>query len=53
MQAGEPLNPPPDDVAEHTALQWENGDAGIGTTETREWPALLRMLDRIDPSYRD
>lgn len=53
MQAGEPLNPPPDDVAEHTAMQWENGDAGIGTTETREWPALLRMLDRIDPSYRD
>lgn len=52
MQAGEPLNPPPPEICEHTARQWENGDAGIGTVETREWPALLRMLDRIDPSYR-
>ena len=39
-------------VAEHTARNWESGDAGIGTAEPREWQALLRRLDRLDPSYR-
>ena len=40
-------------VAEHTARNWESGDAGIGTAEPREWQALLRRLDRIDSSYRN
>jgi hypothetical protein len=39
-------------VAEHTARNWESGDAGIGTAEPREWQALLRRLDRLDSSYR-
>ena len=39
-------------VAEHTARNWESGDAGIGTAEPREWRALLRRLDRLDPGYR-
>jgi hypothetical protein len=24
----------------------------VGAGATREWPALLRMLDRKDPSYK-
>jgi len=44
---------PLSEVAEHTARNWESGDAGIGTAEPREWQALLRRLDRIDPSYRN
>jgi ribulose-5-phosphate 4-epimerase/fuculose-1-phosphate aldolase len=40
-------------VAEHTARNWESGDAGIGTAEPREWQALLRRLDRLDPGYRN
>jgi len=44
---------PLSEVAEHTARNWESGDAGIGTAEPREWQALLRRLDRIDSSYRN
>ena len=52
MAAGT-LRQPPTKVMEHTARQWEEGAAGIGGgTVTREWPALLRMLDGIDPGWR-
>jgi ribulose-5-phosphate 4-epimerase/fuculose-1-phosphate aldolase len=44
------LTPPDDDVAELTAHGYEQSPATPGL---REWPAMLRMLDRIDPSYRD
>ena len=53
LQTGREINLPPEAVREHTAQQWEGGAAGIGTTNLREWPALLRMLDRRDPSYRE
>jgi ribulose-5-phosphate 4-epimerase/fuculose-1-phosphate aldolase len=53
LQTGRPIRLPPAEVREHTAQQWESGAAGIGTTTLREWPALLRMLDRKDPSYRE
>ncbi len=53
LQCGREITLPPELVREHTARQWEGGAAGIGTTTLREWPALLRMLDRRDPSYRD
>ena len=55
MGSGRPWAPPPPEVCEHTAKQWEDGAASIGTGKdehTREWPALLRMLDRKDPSWR-
>jgi ribulose-5-phosphate 4-epimerase/fuculose-1-phosphate aldolase len=52
MQTGRAPRLPADAVAEHTARNWESGDAGIGTAEPREWQALLRRLDRLDPSYR-
>jgi ribulose-5-phosphate 4-epimerase/fuculose-1-phosphate aldolase len=40
-----------DAVAAHTQAQWL-GDSTEPDGEA-EWPALLRRLDRIDPSYRD
>ncbi len=52
MAAGK-VSQPPGQVMEHTARQWEGGAAGIGGgTTTREWPALLRLLDEKDPSWR-
>jgi ribulose-5-phosphate 4-epimerase/fuculose-1-phosphate aldolase len=52
MQAGRAPRLPGKGVAERTARNWESGDAGIGTAEPREWHALLRRLDRLDPGYR-
>jgi ribulose-5-phosphate 4-epimerase/fuculose-1-phosphate aldolase len=40
---------PPAEVREKTAAQFGDGP----TAGQREWPALIRMLDRIDPSYRN
>lgn len=37
-------------VQDKTAIQLEDGGAIEGVME---WPALLRKLDRIDPSFRD
>jgi ribulose-5-phosphate 4-epimerase/fuculose-1-phosphate aldolase len=39
----------PPAVCEKTAAQYQKHDAGRGAAD---WPAYLRMLDRIDPSYR-
>jgi len=44
------LTVPPDTIAELTAHLYEQSPAVPGL---REWPAMLRMLDRIDPSFRD
>lgn len=55
MATGRPWAPPPPEVCEHTVRQWDEGAAGIGTgadDATREWPALLRMLDRKDSGWR-
>jgi ribulose-5-phosphate 4-epimerase/fuculose-1-phosphate aldolase len=53
LQTGRSIHLPPADVRAHTAQQWEKGAAGIGTGSVfREWPALLRMLDRTAPDYR-
>ena len=37
-------------TAEKTARQFEREDSSYGQ---REWPALLRILDKQDPSYRN
>ena len=43
----------PNDVMEHTRHQFEGGDAQAGAaTRHPEWPALLRMLDKIDPDWK-
>lgn len=54
MQAGAPVHMPTPEVCEHTARQWEQGEAAIGggATPTFEWAAMKRLLDRKDPSYR-
>lgn len=40
----------PSEVCEKTAAQYEKHDAGRGSAD---WPAYLRMLDKIDRSYRN
>jgi hypothetical protein len=50
MACGVALNPVPQDVVDRTYMNYQ--------PQTRrpygvmEWPALLRQLDRLDPSYR-
>ena len=46
---GAKVVPAPAEVAEHTAQQMWRGNDLAGK---REWPSLLRQLDRVDPSYR-
>jgi hypothetical protein len=41
---------PTPEVCEKAARQYEEDDEPAGT---REWRALLRQLDRTDPSYRE
>jgi ribulose-5-phosphate 4-epimerase/fuculose-1-phosphate aldolase len=40
----------PPDICEKTAAQFATHDAGRGSAD---WPAYLRLMDRVDPSYRD
>lgn len=55
MATGREINMPSKAVRDHTAAQFNRDEAGIGDGKgnTREWPALLRMLDRKDPSWRN
>ena len=51
MQAtGEELVEIPPEICEKTAAQYQHHDSGRGSAD---WPAYLRMLDKIDPSYRN
>lgn len=54
MQTGREISMPSKAVRDHTAEQFNAGVAGIneGSGVTREWPAMLRLLDRKDPSWR-
>ncbi|WGF89491.1 class II aldolase/adducin family protein [Marinivivus vitaminiproducens] len=47
---GQRLHIPSNAVLEHTAAQFTGEDKIKGT---RMWPAMLRKLDRLDPSFRD
>lgn len=51
--AGARIVVPPHEVCEHTALQFEKQAGDIKAAGEREWPSFLRLLDRIDPSYRN
>jgi ribulose-5-phosphate 4-epimerase/fuculose-1-phosphate aldolase len=46
---GEAIEIPPD-ICEKAAAQFETHDAGRGSAD---WPAYLRLMDKVDPSYRD
>jgi ribulose-5-phosphate 4-epimerase/fuculose-1-phosphate aldolase len=48
MGSGGTVNALSHEVSEYTAKQCE----GFGPRGEREWPALLRLLDAKDPSYR-
>jgi ribulose-5-phosphate 4-epimerase/fuculose-1-phosphate aldolase len=50
MATGAPLATPPEAVGDHTARQFEGDSIPVGE---REWPALLRRLDRKNPGYRE
>jgi ribulose-5-phosphate 4-epimerase/fuculose-1-phosphate aldolase len=50
MSATKDLRIPPAEVCELTARQHEGGRTRLGD---REWPALMRALDRVDGSWRD
>jgi ribulose-5-phosphate 4-epimerase/fuculose-1-phosphate aldolase len=50
MATGAKLTVPPEAVSAKTARQATANDSPIGK---KEWPGLMRMLDRIDPSYRE
>ena len=51
MSCNTPLRPVPQQVLEET---WSNYQPGTRRPYgVMEWPALLRKLDRMDPSYRD
>lgn len=47
---GRPLRVPPAEVIEQTALTWATDLTG---SNDREWPSLLRRLERTQPGYRD
>jgi len=51
MQSGTKLVIPSDGVSEHTAQQWDVGSAGQGTVDPIEWPALVRLMERKDPTF--
>jgi ribulose-5-phosphate 4-epimerase/fuculose-1-phosphate aldolase len=47
--SGDEIVVPPAEVCEKTARQFEGDSMPCGS---REWPAMLRRLDREDPSYK-
>jgi ribulose-5-phosphate 4-epimerase/fuculose-1-phosphate aldolase len=51
--AAGPLVMPPDEVCEKAARQFWELQGDILIPGEREWPALMRQLDRTDPSYRN
>ena len=55
LSSGRKLSRLSGQVSEHTAQQWEGGGDGSlhKDEESLEWTAMLRLLDRRDPSYRD
>ena len=48
--SGQQLSIPRAEISALTNSQWVND---IQSPLSREWPSLLRRLDRLDPSYRD
>jgi hypothetical protein len=50
LRGGAEINRPPEGTPEKTAQQAALGIGFVG--RSLAWPALLRKLDRIDPSFR-
>jgi ribulose-5-phosphate 4-epimerase/fuculose-1-phosphate aldolase len=53
MASGGTISKISDDVMRHTRNQFEGGDAQAGAAVRHpEWPAYIRLLDKIDPSWK-
>ena len=54
QQAGAALSPIPDEVQQVTIERnrFNNSAQGYRPIGKIEWPALLRLMDRVDPSFR-
>lgn len=53
MASGGTINRLGDDVLRKTRQQFEGGEARAGAlVELPEWPAALRLLDKLDPAWR-
>jgi ribulose-5-phosphate 4-epimerase/fuculose-1-phosphate aldolase len=48
LSTGREISLPPPEIREKAARQYEDFQPG-----KYEWPALVRLMDKIDPSYRD
>lgn len=53
LASGARLALPTGPVTKKTASQFNDHHGDIRTPGSREWPAFIRLLDRLDPSYRD
>jgi ribulose-5-phosphate 4-epimerase/fuculose-1-phosphate aldolase len=57
LAAGVPVVTPPPEVCEHTARQFEGGrgddDHRDDTAPNLAWEAMLRLVERVAPDYKD
>jgi hypothetical protein len=56
LAGGAPLVTPPPEVCEHTARQFEGGhseDDYSATGGALVWEAMLRLVERLYPDYKD
>jgi ribulose-5-phosphate 4-epimerase/fuculose-1-phosphate aldolase len=53
QSAGARMALPKPEVSDKAARQFNDHHGDILAPGSREWPALIRLLDRLDPSYRD
>ena len=53
LASGKRLNKIPHDIIIHTREQFEGGSAQAGAVVRHpEWPAFVRLLDKIDSSWK-
>ena len=53
MVSGGEISHISEDVMRHTRQQFEGGDAQAGALVRHpEWPAFLRLLDKIDENWK-
>lgn len=57
LAGGAPIVTPPPDACEHTARQFEGGqsedDYSNDTAPNLAWDAMLRLVERLYPDYKD
>jgi ribulose-5-phosphate 4-epimerase/fuculose-1-phosphate aldolase len=57
LAGGAPIVTPPPDVCEHTARQFESGqskdDYSVDASPNLAWAAMLRLVERLYPDYKD